>query len=73
MKIALLVFMIIVSLTSLNSSAQSDYSVKWEVTGIFNTIELEYDFDLGSKYISAHGTETNSNGFKRPSTGVLTN
>jgi hypothetical protein len=59
-------------IVSLGASAASDYNVKWTVTGLSDStiIAVEYDFDIGTRYIAAHGAATFDNGLIAPSTGT---
>jgi len=54
------------------SFAQSDFSVTWEVTGLTDDliVEVTYDLDVGTNFISAHGAVIFANGLSQPSTGT---
>lgn len=41
------------------ANAQSDYSAEFQVQGFPNIIGMELDFDLGARYIAAHGALIN--------------
>jgi len=71
MKTLLRAVPLILSLTVLEASAQSDYTVSWTISGILQSgiVKVEYDFDLGTSFVSAHGVVVDFRGSKRPSTG----
>ncbi len=71
MKSVLRAVALLMSLMAIETSAQSDYTVRWTISEIFRSgiVEVEYDFNVGSSYIAAYGAVIDFRGSKRPSTG----